>query len=278
MRVIMKDHKSNPKKKPFFKKGPSRSFHPKEVQKRSSPSIRRALPNMVTLLSLCMGLSSIPFGFQGEWHAAMTSVLIAGLLDGLDGPLARLLNSSTDFGAELDSLADFINFGAAPAVLIYFFALHQWGRFGWGICLFFAACSALRLARFNIHRTDPEQKNQPRYFSVGVPATIGALLALIPMIYSFIFNEIIVMFHAFMLIVTGVFMISRYPTFVLKGVRVPPQYVGLAGAIAIVVLILGLLFPWESLLGLGILYMLSWPISLYWFHKNKKNTLLSAPE
>ncbi|ETZ07036.1 CDP-diacylglycerol--serine O-phosphatidyltransferase [Holospora obtusa F1] len=224
-------------------------------------ALRKLLPNSVTLLALCMGLTSIPFGVDKAWKHAVASVLIAGILDGLDGPIARFLKCSSDFGAELDSLADFINFGAAPALLCYLFVLHEWGRFGWAICLFFAMCSGLRLARFNIQRILGSKWSMPSYFSVGVPVTIGSLLALTPIIYSFVFNQKSVIFQALCLIVTGFFMVSRFPTFVVKGIKIPAHYSGIILLTSVVTLIFGWVMPWETLLVGSLLYVASWPFS-----------------
>ncbi|WP_206537210.1 CDP-alcohol phosphatidyltransferase family protein [Holospora elegans] len=248
------------RKKKFFFKRRKKILAP--FQDHLKPvSLRKLLPNSVTLLALCMGLTAIPFGVDKSWKHAVASVLIAGVLDGLDGPIARFLKCSSDFGAELDSLADFINFGAAPALLCYFFVLHEWGRFGWAICLFFAMCSGLRLARFNIQRITGSNRTMPSYFSVGVPVTIGSLLALTPIIYSFIFKQKSVVFQALCLIITGIFMVSRFPTFVAKGLKIPVHYSGVIVLASLITLIFGWVMPWETLLVASLAYVGSWPFS-----------------
>ena len=247
------------KKKVFFKRRKKMLVPFRE--KFEPITLRRMLPNTVTLLALCMGLTAIPFGVHKEWKYAVASMLIAGILDGLDGPLARFLKCSSDFGAELDSLADFINFGAAPALLCYFFVLHQWGRVGWAICLFFAICSGLRLARFNIQRILGSARPLPSYFSVGVPVTVASLLAVTPIIYSFVFKQTSVILQAVVLIVTGVFMVSHFPTFVVKGLRISRRYSGLLALVGVIFLIFGWVMPWETLLIMSILYICSWPFS-----------------
>jgi CDP-diacylglycerol--serine O-phosphatidyltransferase len=225
------------------------------------------LPNIVTIISLCMGLSAIHFGFLGQWQRGVASVLIAGVLDGIDGRLARFLGSSTDFGAELDSLADFINFGVAPSLLVYFFSLHQFQGIGWGLCLFFSACMALRLARFNIQRHQPTSSG----FSVGVPAPAGALLVFMPMMVTFVLDHTISpLFFAVTLIGVSLMLISRYPTFVFKKIALPIRWMG-GFLIAVLMTIVGLLVaPWETLLVLCILYLLSLPISGYISYKPLK--------
>jgi CDP-diacylglycerol--serine O-phosphatidyltransferase len=233
-------------------------------EKWSSPAIGRILPNMITLSALCMGLSSIQFGFSKEWRNAVASVLIAGVLDGLDGRVARLLKSSSAFGAELDSLVDFICFGVAPALIIYCYSLSLWGNKGWGLCLFFSACMVWRLARFN---TMPHHSS---VFSMGVPAPAGALLVLTPMIASFVFDvQIPVWLYAATILVTAIMLVSRYPTFVFKKIVIPQNFLGIF-CMCILGVIAGMFSaPWETLLILSMIYILFLPISGYWFYNKK---------
>ncbi|MBM3631456.1 MAG: phosphatidylcholine/phosphatidylserine synthase [Alphaproteobacteria bacterium] len=234
-------------------------------EKWKSPSIGRILPNMITLSALCMGLSSIQYGFSEQWRNAVASVLIAGVLDGLDGRVARLLKSSSAFGAELDSLVDFINFGVAPALITYCYSLSVWGNRGWGLSLFFTACMAWRLARFN---TMPHHSS---VFSMGVPAPAGALLLLTPMIVTFVFDTSIpVWMYALVMIATSILTISRYPTFVFKKMVIAEHWFGVF-CMTILAIIAGLFSaPWETLLILSVLYMAFLPISGYWFYSDKR--------
>lgn len=264
------------KRKPFFRR--RRKMLDPLREKLEPITLRKCLPSAVTLLALCMGLTAIPFGIHHEWQYAVGSMLIAGILDGLDGPLARFLKCTSDFGAELDSLADFINFGAAPALLCYFFVLHQWGRLGWAICLFFAICCGMRLARFNMQRILGHTRALPSYFSVGIPVTVGSLLAVTPIIYSFIFKQTSVLFQAVVLITTGIFMVSRFPTFVAKGVRITPRYGGFLALFGVALLIFGWVMPWESLLGLSILYVCSLPISWWKASQHLENYSIKEPK
>ena len=254
----------------------SRLLKIKQPRKRWRPSawphstlhIGRLLPNVVTIGALCMGLTAIHFAFLQRWQHAVASVLIAGILDGIDGRLARFLGSSTEFGAELDSLADFINFGVAPVLILYFFSLHQLHGLGWGICLFFAACTALRLARFNVQRGTGSSS----LFSVGVPAPAGALLAFIPIIVAFIWDseKIFSGYSALSLSFSAFLMISRYPTFIFKKIAVKQDKMGLF-LLAMIILISGILTaPWETLLFICILYLFSLPISGYLFYHHRK--------
>jgi CDP-diacylglycerol---serine O-phosphatidyltransferase len=230
--------------------------------------IGRLLPNLVTLAALCMGLTSIHFAFLQNWEKAVASILLAAVLDGIDGRLARFLGNSTDFGAELDSLADFINFGVSPSVLVYFFSLHQIKGLGWSVSLFFSACVAMRLARFNTQRV--HQSITQSVFSVGVPAPAGALLALTPVMASFITSyRIPTFFFAFFLAGSALLMLSRYPTFVFKKLTIPFHWMA-PFSLCILTLISALLtMPWETLLLISALYVISLPISGYLFYQKK---------
>lgn len=231
----------------------------------SSLRLGRMLPNMITLLSLCLGLTSIHFAFLLQWERAVSSVLLAGVLDGIDGRLARFLGNSTEFGAELDSLADFINFGVAPALLVFFFSLHQWHQIGWGICVFFSACMALRLARFNTQRL--QLPDRAPSLSVGVPAPAAALLAMLPILLSFVTGTSAPPWiFGIVLGCTSLMMISFFPTFLINKLVIPQKYVG-GVMLGLLILGIGLLTaPWETLLSIGILYILSFPISGYLFY------------
>lgn len=258
-------------KAPFPRKVMPSSRLPEEVRgvvkgkkKKWSPSsIGRVLPNIVTMSALFMGLTAIRFAFLHQWQWAVASVLIAGILDGLDGRLARLLKTHSDFGAELDSLADFINFGVGPSLIVYYFSLHRAGNVGWAACLFFSACMALRLARFNVQRS-----GVPSQYAVGVPAPAGALLLLSPMMAAFVFQTAVPVW-VFMMVTLGTagMMVSRYPTFLFKKIEIPQKYVGVIFIILLGWIISLLSAPWESLLFLSGVYIATWPISGYFFYK-----------
>ncbi|HSG56470.1 MAG TPA: CDP-diacylglycerol--serine O-phosphatidyltransferase, partial [Paracoccaceae bacterium] len=143
------------------------------------------LPNLVTVAAICAGLTAIRFAFQGSFEAAVTLILVAGVLDGLDGRLARMLKSESALGAELDSLADFLNFGIAPALILYVWAFQDMRNLGWIAIVIYALCCVLRLARFNIGNKS-EVSEGPKKFFVGVPAPAGAMLVMLPMFLSFI--------------------------------------------------------------------------------------------
>lgn len=229
------------------------------------PKIRGWLPNVLTIASLCMGLSALRFAWLQQWSWAVTSVLVAAFLDGIDGRLARLLHVSSDFGAELDSLADFVNFGIAPPMIVYVFTLHHWGAGGWWLCLMFSIAMALRLARFNIQR----HQQTSGLFSQGVPAPAGAVLLLTPMMIMFVTGQpVATSLLALTTFVVACLLISTYPTFVFKKIMLPPAWRS-----TVVVVILGIIAglvcaPWETLSLLSVAYMLSLPAS-GWLYYSK---------
>lgn len=194
-------------------------------------SFARLLPNIATVMALCIGLTSVRFALQDRFEEAVIAILVAAVLDAMDGRLARLLGASSDFGAELDSLSDFISFGVAPALVTYMLSLKVWQGFGWVIILFFAVCMSLRLARFNISNRVVTDKAPPAWakqFFTGVPAPAGAMLGLLPLMLFLatgleIFIQPIV--SAMVLILTGILMISRLPTFSFKTIQIPPRLV-----------------------------------------------------
>lgn len=227
--------------------------------------INRMIPNILTILALCAGLTGIRFGLQEKWEAAVIAIVIAGILDGLDGRIARMLGQSSKFGAELDSLSDFISFGVAPSVLIYFWSLHEVGSVGWAAVMLFSVCCALRLARFNAVLDNPKRPEWAKKFFTGVPAPAGAGLGLLPMIVSFGFESDIFRSPALTgvtLIAVAALMISQVPTISLKGERVPRHYV------LPVLLAVGLTAaflasaPWLTLTAIGLLYLFSIPFSM----------------
>ena len=193
--------------------------------------MRLILPNMVTLLALCSGLTAIRMAFEGRWEFAVGAVLVAAVLDALDGRLARMLKGTSRFGAELDSLADFVNFGVTPALMLYVWILNEAGSLGWIASLVFAISAALRLARFNVALDDPDKPAWASQFFTGVPAPAGALTVLIPIYWEFLG----VLPHwpefapgvALYTMAIGFLMISRLPTFSGKtiGTRIRRDYV-----------------------------------------------------
>jgi CDP-diacylglycerol--serine O-phosphatidyltransferase len=228
-------------------------------------SINRLIPNVLTLAALCSGLTAIRFGLQGQMKLAVMAVIVAAIFDALDGRVARRLGVTSRFGAELDSLSDFLCFGVTPALVLYMSSLTDAGALGWVVTLMFPMCSALRLARFNtaLVADTPPPAWTGSYFT-GVPAPAGALLALMPLMVSF---EIEAAWprHALVvgtvLVVVGGLMVSRLPTFSFKKGRVPRHLVlpSLLGA----ALVMGVIAssPWIGLSLLGLVYVSLIPYS-----------------
>jgi CDP-diacylglycerol--serine O-phosphatidyltransferase len=229
-------------------------------------SFNRLLPNIVTLLALCAGLTAMRYGAQDRFQPAVGALIIAGILDGLDGRLARRLNATSRFGAELDSLADFLSFGVAPAFLLYNWTMKDAGPIGWALVLLFSVCCALRLARFN---TGLDANTAPPSwmagFFTGVPAPAGAGLVLLPLMISFetsasFFSHPAVV-GAFLAAV-GALMVSRIPTFSFKRGRIEARYV--LPVMILIAAVAGLLAtsPWITLPFLGVVYVSTFPFSL----------------
>lgn len=194
---------------------------------RSELALVQLLPNMMTVAAICAGLTAIRAGVSGNFGAAVLFILAAGVLDGLDGRVARLLHSDSKMGAELDSLADFLNFGVAPALVVYYWALQDMNRIGWISVMVFVVCCVVRLARFNVAAKTDRPDVRPGYF-VGVPAPAGAMLVLLPVYLAFAsLGEMLMpdlVICAYMVLV-GLLMISRIPTWSFKTVRVSRENV-----------------------------------------------------
>jgi CDP-diacylglycerol--serine O-phosphatidyltransferase len=228
-------------------------------------SINRLIPNVLTLAALCSGLTAIRFALQDHFQLAVIAIIVAAIFDALDGRVARRLGVASQFGAELDSLSDFLCFGVAPALVLYLASLKDGGALGWVVTLMFPICSALRLARFNtgLLSDTPPPAWTGSYFT-GVPAPAGALLALIPLVLSFEADAtwprhpLVV---GIVLLCVGGLMVSRLPTFSFKKGRVPRHMVlpGLLGA----ALVMGVLAssPWIGLSLLGLVYVCLIPFS-----------------
>ena len=227
-----------------------------------APRLIQLVPNMLTILGLCAGMSSIRYAMDGRFELAVTLIGAAVLLDGLDGRSARMLNLTSKLGAELDSLADFLSFGVAPAILTYVWTLHDVRGVGWAVAMLFATCCALRLARFNTELEAPDRPAWTQYFFTGIPAPAAAGLALTPLIASFVLGDGFarnwVLNAVFLVFVAGM-MVSRVPTFSIKKIRIAPEQV-LPTLLLASVIIVGLVVEtWLTLSVIGLLYLLSLP-------------------
>jgi CDP-diacylglycerol--serine O-phosphatidyltransferase len=239
------------------------------LRRRSRPrfkglSFNRLIPNLMTLVGLCAGLTAIRFALMGRWDAAATAIVIAGVIDGLDGRIARLLKGTSRFGAEFDSLADFLCFGVAPALVLYLWTLSSWGGAGWVPCLMYAVCAALRLARFNAAIDGAPKPAYAYNFFTGVPAPAAAGLALFPLFVSLQADAMgfpaigdAVRFPAVsasVLLAVGALMVSTLPTWSFKNFKVPQHYVLplLLGAGFFVAILVS--EPWAALALAGLAY------------------------
>src|SRR5947209_9633129 len=235
--------------------------------------LRVVLPNLVTLLALALGLTAIRFAIQGRFENAILAIIAAAILDGLDGRIARVLKGTSRFGAELDSLADFVDFGVAPGLILYLWSLHQNRGFGWLAAMIFAIACALRLARFNVSLDEPGRPAwQARYF-VGMPAPSGACVVLLPLYlhYSVLSwpaaGEYVPLQIAYVIII-ALLMASRVPHYSGKSTdRVPREYFALLlFSVAFVVLMLAS-YPMEMLAILTFIYLAIIPVSTYRYNK-----------
>ena len=242
-------------------------------------TLRAMLPNAVTAAALCSGLTGIRFAIDAQWTFAIGLVVLAGVLDGIDGRIARLLNAQSRFGAELDSLADSLSFGVAPALILFLWSLQDWERFGWFAALAFAICCALRLARFNARIDVDDQPHKSAGFLTGVPAPVGAGLAFTPF---YLWHETGIGFFrdpvlmVVWLTLIAILMISNLPTLSWaslrprRSVRLPLiAFIGLAFAAL-------LLEPWWTLAAISTVYLALMPWGLVKYARIKRRRRLDA--
>ncbi len=224
--------------------------------------VRMLVPNVITLLAICAGLTAIRLSTEGRMELAVAAIVFAALLDGIDGRVARMIKGQSKFGAELDSLADFVNFGVAPGLILYFWQLHELGNAGWIAAMVFAISGGLRLARFNATMDDPNKPAFAANYFTGVPAPAGAITVLLPIYLAFLGTpRLPVVLTALYTLVIAFLMVSRLPVFSGKTVkmRVPPEMVlpVFVSVIFFIALLIG--YPWVILSTLTIAYLLSLP-------------------
>lgn len=254
----------------FHNKSMSKFRFRKAIPKTPLPFFK-LLPCIITLLSLIIGLSSIRFAFEERFELAVECILIAAILDGIDGRMARILNATSSFGAELDSLCDFINFGVAPGIIIYIWTLQylQYKLLGWYGVLLFTVCSAIRLARFNTSLAQPRNDTLSKYFFMGIPAPAGALLALMPLVLEFdiaklipitiVNNRYIILLY---LVLVGFLTASRLPTISMKYIKIRPEFIWISLFGIMTLLIMLTIYTWYTLPMLGVIYYASIPITV----------------
>jgi CDP-diacylglycerol--serine O-phosphatidyltransferase len=220
------------------------------------------VPNFITLLAICAGLTAIRLSTEGRMELAVAAIVFAAVLDGLDGRVARMIKGQSKFGAELDSLADFVNFGVAPGLMLYFWQLHELNNGGWIAAMVFAISGGLRLARFNAAMDDPNKPPFAANYFTGVPAPMGAILVMLPIYLAFLgLPHPPAVLTAFYTLLIGFLMVSRLPVFSGKTVRmrVPPEMVlpVFVSVVLFIALLIG--YPWYILSACTVLYLLSLP-------------------
>ncbi|MDC0054669.1 CDP-diacylglycerol--serine O-phosphatidyltransferase [Candidatus Pelagibacter sp.] len=229
----------------------------------SDKKTRVILPNMFTLIGVCIGLSSIKFAFDEKFTLSIIAIIVAAIIDGLDGRIARLIQGTSKVGKELDSLTDVISFGVAPAFIMYFWKLNELGRVGWLICLIYVVCVTLRLARFNIN-SGKEPSWRDNFFE-GVPSPAGGVLVLMPLIYSLSDIQILNIDYNFsvpiLFIIISILLISKVPTYALKKISVPRNMtIFLLLAVALYFGLL-LFYTFNALVISALIYFIMIPVS-----------------
>ena len=238
----------------------------------SNKKTRVILPNMFTLVGVCIGLSSIKFAFDEKFTLSVIAIIVAAIIDGLDGRIARLIQGTTKIGKELDSLTDVISFGVAPAFIMYFWKLNELGRIGWFICLIYVVCVALRLARFNVN-SGQEPSWRDNFFE-GVPSPAGGVLVLMPLIYSLsdiqILNINYDFFVPILFVAVSILLISKVPTYALKKISVPRRMT--IFLLLGVVLYFGLLliYTFNAIAISGLIYFMLIPVSFIHYNNLSK--------
>jgi CDP-diacylglycerol--serine O-phosphatidyltransferase len=239
--------------------------------------VRTLVPNVITLLALCAGLTAIRMAFEDRYVLALAAIVFAAILDGLDGRLARFLKGTSRFGAELDSLSDFVNFGVAPALILYFWGLHELKSAGWIAAMVFAISAALRLARFNVMLDDPDRPAWAANFFVGVPAPAGAITVLLPIYLVFLGlprSPVLLWLTLIYTLAIGSLMVSRLPVFSGKrvGTRVPPELVGPLVVVVVLFVALLIAYPWVMLTAGTFAYLGCLPFGYLSYRRYERRT------
>jgi CDP-diacylglycerol--serine O-phosphatidyltransferase len=243
--------------------------------------VRTLVPNVITLLALCAGLTAIRLAVEDRLEWALAAIVFAAMLDGIDGRVARMLKGTSRFGAELDSLADFVNFGVAPALILYLWGLHELKSAGWIAALVFAICAALRLARFNVMIEDPNRPAWAGNYFVGMPAPAGAITVLLPIYAQFLgvphFDFVAPVAFLYTLGIAFL-MVSRLPVFSGKrhGKRIAPELV--LPVFVLIVLFFALLisYPWEVLTIGTVIYLVTLPLGWLSYREALRKTAAAS--
>jgi CDP-diacylglycerol--serine O-phosphatidyltransferase len=243
--------------------------HQRRLRRLRQIPVRVLVPNVITLLALCAGLTGIRLAIEERYELALGAIVFAAVLDAVDGRVARMIKGTSRFGAELDSLADFVNFGVAPGLILYFWGLKPLGNIGWIAAMVFAICAALRLARFNVQIEDPNRPSWAGNFFTGIPAPAGAIAVLLP-IYLYLMQvpvpAALTLIYTF--VIAGL-MISRMPVLSGKkyGARVPRELVMPVILVAVCLIALLVSYPWYLLTAGTIVYLALLPLG--WFSRQR---------
>src|SRR5262245_8775574 len=243
--------------------------------------VRTLVPNLITLLALCAGLTAIRLAIEDELKWAVAAIVFAATLDGIDGRVARMLKGTSRFGAELDSLADFVNFGVAPALILYFWGLQELGHVGWIAAMVFAICAGLRLARFNVMIDDPNRPAWAANFFVGMPAPGGAITVLLPIYVTFLGMPHLAFAAPLVLAYTlavAFLMVSRLPVFSGKrvGKRVAPELVLPLFVVVVLFVALLIAYPWHVLTTGTIIYLASLPFGFMSYRNYQRREVVAS--
>ena len=252
----------------------------KNIKLVSNKNSRVILPNILTLVGVCIGITSIKFAFDGKFELSIVAVIVAGIIDGLDGRIARLIKGTSKVGKELDSLTDVISFGVAPAFIMYFWSLSEIGRLGWLISLIYVICVALRLARFNV-TTGGESSWKDNFFE-GIPSPAGGILVLMPLIYSFsemqFFSPNYQVIVPILFITISILLISKIPTYSLKKIVVPRSTTIFLLFVVILYFGLLLIYTFNTIIISGVFYLLMIPVSAGHYYIINRNNKINSED
>ena len=254
----------------------------KQFKLVTAKKTRYLLPNILTLGGVCLGISSIKFSIDGNYNLAVTLILLAAILDALDGRIARLIKGTSEFGKELDSLTDFVSFGIAPVFVLYLWELNNYGKLGWAITLIYSVCCVLRLARFNLTKIEETQEWKNNFFE-GVPSPAGGLLILMPLIYELTNLNLnlgieIKNTTPYLTVIVAVLLVCKIPTLALKKISISPKITIFLLLIIGIIFISLLFYTLEALLVFGVVYSLSIPLSIFIYNKQNKKNLKKISE
>tara|TARA_B100001013_G_scaffold150481_1_gene89383 strand:+ start:1357 stop:2154 length:798 start_codon:yes stop_codon:yes gene_type:complete len=252
----------------------------KNIKLVSNKNSRVILPNILTLVGVSIGITSIKFAFDGKFELSIIAVIVAGIIDGLDGRIARLIKGTSKVGKELDSLTDVISFGVAPAFIMYFWSLSEIGRLGWLISLIYVICVALRLARFNV-TTGGESSWKDNFFE-GIPSPAGGILVLMPLIYSFseiqFFSPNYQVIVPILFITISILLISKIPTYSLKKIVVPRSTTIFLLFVVILYFGLLLIYTFNTIIISGVFYLLMIPVSAGHYYIINRNNKINSED